>query len=699
MGIISRLLNTKASRAAGALMPVGGARAVWTPDRYDALARNGYEQNVWVNRCINQIATSAAGVMWYAARRQSDGQRIRIEPTPQALRAPGIGYLLNVMERPNPLQSWGTLIEATFGFWHVAGNYYLEGVGNGDNGPDTPIMELWTQRPDRMAVVPHPVERVGGYLLRNGGKEVSFEKHQILHGAFWHPTNDFYGLSPVRAASTAVDAHNAARAWNVALLQNTARPSGALVVDGPMDDNTYNQLDDELTKRLKKKRNSRPMILSGGVDWKQMSLTPAEMDWLQGMKLSAREIAAIFGVPPELIGDSESKTYANYREARQAFYEETMLPLVDRFRDDVNAWLCPRYGDDILIDYDKDAIVALQENADAVWKRATEAFVSGGITRDEYRQEIKKKPIDNADVFYTDITQRGESLQPATGKTIATAPTRVEVKAFGLETEEQKAAYWKGQAAQRVKVADRVERALMERFADELAAIETAVKNATPSYAVDAAMQAVDLDAWAATVVATMTATVETFGERVLSGLKASSGNGLEHKAVDPTQTYDVFNTLAAAYVEEYAPMQVANITNTTRKQIAEVIGTGLREGRTIPEIAAAVRTKGEEFAGRRAIVIARTETLGASSAGGHLMAKATGIPMQKEWLSTRDGRTRSIPRGDAFDHTVVDGQKRMLDERYDVSGEKLLFPGDPTGSVGNIIQCRCTEAFHPITG
>ena len=136
------------------------------------------------------------------------------------------------------------------------------------------------------------------------------------------------------------------------------------------------------------------------MDWKDLALSPADMHWLEGLKLSAREIAIAFGVPPELIGDTSNKTYSNYQEARLAFYTETILPLMDWLKDELNNWLVPQFGDDRLyVDYDKDEIEALQEDRGAVWDRAMEAVRQGVLTRNEARLLLGYEEIEGGDVL------------------------------------------------------------------------------------------------------------------------------------------------------------------------------------------------------------------------------------------------------------------------------------------------------------
>src|SRR5262249_6059682 len=142
----------------------------------------------------------------------------------------------------------------------------------------------------------------------------------ILHLTCFHPLDDHYGLSSLEAAAVAVDTHNAAASWNKALLDNAARPSGALVYAGPdgavLSDNQFQRLKRELEDTYQGAVNAgRPLLLEGGLDWKAMSLSPKDMDFMEAKHAAAREIALAFGVPPMLLGIPGDNTYSNYQEA------------------------------------------------------------------------------------------------------------------------------------------------------------------------------------------------------------------------------------------------------------------------------------------------------------------------------------------------------------------------------------------------
>ena len=338
--------------------------------------------------CVRQIAMACAGIPWLVYRTTNDGTIEELENHP----------LKELLNGPNPWQGGSEFFESVVGFLMLAGNSYIEAAGP-ENGPPR---ELYVLRPDRMKVIAgNSQQLIAGYQYTVGGITVNFKPEEILHLKLFNPLDDWYGMSPIEAAARSIDQNNESRAWNVALLQNSARPPGALVTQNELQPDQFERLKEQIREQYMGARNAgRPLLLEGGLDWKEIGLTPAEMHWLEGLKLSAREIAIAFGVPPELIGDNANKTYSNYKEARQAFYTETVLPLMDSIKGELNNWLIPKFGDKRLyIDYDRDEIEALQEDREAVWSRALEAVKNGIITPNEARVMLGYDEVEGGDML------------------------------------------------------------------------------------------------------------------------------------------------------------------------------------------------------------------------------------------------------------------------------------------------------------
>jgi len=363
----------KDSRAARLIALTTGGRPQWTPRDYAALASEGFARNPVAYRCVRMIAEAAAATPLAVFH---DGRRAPDHPLQRLLHA------------PNPEQGGPDLMEAFFGNLQTAGNAYLEAAGEGGQPA-----ELYALRPDRMTLVPGPRGWPLAYDYQAGGRSVRIGRDAggwlpVLHLKLFNPTSDHYGLSPLEAAAFAIDVHNASSAWNKALLDNSARPSGALVyvnreAGDRLSDEQFERLKAELAGAQSGSANAgRPLLLEGGLDWRPMSLSPAEMDFTGGKHAAAREIALAFGVPPQLLGIPGDATYANYREANTAFWRHTVVPLAERAARALTGWLGVKFPG-TRIAPDLDAVPALSTERDALWARLDAASF---LTPDERRR-------------------------------------------------------------------------------------------------------------------------------------------------------------------------------------------------------------------------------------------------------------------------------------------------------------------------
>ncbi|WP_417482993.1 phage portal protein [Maricaulis sp.] len=342
----SRLLRReeKASVPPGLVALQFAARAAWSPRDIPALMREGFERNAITHRCVRLIAEAAAAVPLKAS-----------DAAVQAL-----------IDAPNSDQSGPELWENFHGFLQLAGNAYLELVSL-DGEP----RELHVLRPDRLRVLPGARGWPEGWEYSVDGRKRRFERDRatgrspVFHIKLFHPGDDYYGLSPIQAAARALDLHNAGGEWAKALLDNAARPSGALIFnggDGHMSPDQFDRLRTELEDNHTGPVNAgRPLLLEGGLDWKPMALSPADMDFTAARREAAREIALAFGVPPLLLGLPGDNTYANYREANLAFWRQTVSPLARKMARALTVWLRPWFSADLEIEADESGVPGLKE--------------------------------------------------------------------------------------------------------------------------------------------------------------------------------------------------------------------------------------------------------------------------------------------------------------------------------------------------
>ncbi len=343
--------------------PTGG-RVAWTPRDVGSLTRQGFSGNPVGFRSVKLVAEAAAALPLVC---QDAERRYEVHP------------LLKLISRPNGAQGRAELFEALYAQLLLSGNGYLEAVGGETGLP----FELHVLRSDRMSVVPGADGWPVAFEYAVGAKKHRFAVGDgvspVCHIKNFHPQDDHYGFSPMQAAAAALDVHNSASRWSKALLDNAARPSGAIVYQGSDGQGTlapdqYERLQAEMESYHQGAANAgRPMLLEGGLDWKPMGFSPSDMEFQQTKEAAAREIALAFGVPPMLLGIPGDATYSNYQEANRAFYRLTVLPLAARVTAAVSHWLSEFAGEAVELKPDLDQVPALAAERDQQWGRVARA--------------------------------------------------------------------------------------------------------------------------------------------------------------------------------------------------------------------------------------------------------------------------------------------------------------------------------------
>lgn len=731
MNLWTRLFSRKQSEGQSLVSFINPGRPVSTPRDYAGFADEGYQKNVVAYRSIHMVASSCAGIPWILKKkaRGSNAAHTDIEEHP----------LLSLLQRPNPLQGQSEFIEAMIAFKFIAGNSYVEAVGPRVDMTTGPVKELWTLRPDRIQIVPGKGGMPGAFIYKVGNEKKIFNVDQIqggsavMHWKFFNPLSDWYGMSPIESAVMGVDQHNAANRWNLSLLQNSARPSGALVAtmndkhSGNLTPEQFARLKEQMDEQYSGQRNAgRPMLLEGGLDWKEMSLSPKEMDWLENKNTSSRDIALAFGVPPMMLGIPGDNTYSNYSEARTAFYEETVLPAMDSLKGALNRWLTPRFGDGIELGYDKDDIHALAPRRMEIWDKVNQAawltinekreatgydkikengdiilVPSGMLTLEEVENPPepnapapgsqgpgKPAPVDDSTEDDSEEETDDDSQSPAPPKSGAPAPSS---KIVDLKSPAARAREAKKQTRMRMGFEEKLHRQIQAVFEMEGHRIKMVCEGMDLSHCERAIMRAVDDNKaqWKTILKSNLTNAARAFGARVLSELKVGASPS-ETKG-DKTQTR--FDFYVEQWIENHLGDEISGIAETSRDEVLsklkELAEENQEEGESSQDFGKAIEDLYGDWAENgRAEMIARTEIGFATSAGSIGAARSSGISnLMKEWVSVGDDRTRE-------DHVAADGQVVPIDDMFKVGGEELDRPCDDQGSPDEVINCRCAMVY-----
>ncbi|WP_427964189.1 phage portal protein [Altererythrobacter sp.] len=328
----------------------GGSR----PFDYGEAIRSGFLANPIAQRAVRIVAES-------------------IGRAPLSVSDERLGALVKATSAGQPL------LETLAAHLLLHGNGYVQLVKDGSGTP----VELFALRPERVNVVAGPDGWPCAYEYRLAtqvltiGLEDENGWPELIHIKAMHPADDHYGAGTLAAANQAIAIHNAASNWNRSLLENAARPSGALVYDAGdgsgLTADQFERLKSELAAAFAGQGNAgRPMLLDGGLKWQSMALSPADMDFAELKSAAARDIALAFGVPPMLLGLPGDNTYANYREANRALWRLTLLPLADKLLSALCEGLAPWFPD-ARLSVDLDQVTALSEDRERLWKQVSEA--------------------------------------------------------------------------------------------------------------------------------------------------------------------------------------------------------------------------------------------------------------------------------------------------------------------------------------
>ncbi|HEX7751679.1 MAG TPA: phage portal protein, partial [Novosphingobium sp.] len=344
-----------------------------TPFDYAASVRRAYLDNPVAQRAVRLVAEGIGGA-------------------PLTASDPALSALVKATSAGQPL------LETLASQLLLHGNAFVQVMKDARGFP----VELFALRPERMRVVAGADGWPSAFTYRVGEQTLTLPlldedaSPNLIHIKAFHPADDHYGAGCLAAADQAVATHNAAARWNRMLLENAARPSGALVYEGGeaggLTADQFERLRTELNAAFAGSGNAgRPMLLEGGLRWQSLSLSPADMDFATLKAAASRDIALAFGVPPMLLGLPGDATYANYREANRALWRLTLLPLADKIFAALAEGLAPWFPD-LTLAIDLDRVPALAEDRERLWAQVSAA---GFLSPEEKRALLGLAPEEN----------------------------------------------------------------------------------------------------------------------------------------------------------------------------------------------------------------------------------------------------------------------------------------------------------------
>jgi len=718
-----RLHEVKQSQSqAVAMLMYVGQEVAWMRRDLSTFATEGYMACVDAYACIDLIAKTISS-MPIKLERPAQGAGKEAERIDSH-------DVLDLLARPNPGMSQVAFLDAAIRHVLIAGNMYIEAAGP-TTGPPT---ELYTMKPERVRVlVGSPLDPIWGYRYSVSGDHKDFKRDQVMHLKFFNPdpNDDFYGLAPIQIAAYAIDTSNLAQKWQGRIIKNDFRPSGIFLIEQERSLEWEAQFNANIKAVYGGEGTGSPMALTGGKDFKQLSISPKDADYLGLDKATTVKICRVFNLSPELIGVPDNKTYANYQESRLALYYDSAIPLGQWFLDELTNWLMPKFEGKgemrpgerrpkptLRLAWDLDQVPAIREKRlemftklePAWWVELNERRKLCGLGDwkngegnvlmlpmglapfgDNVEEEPEPEPPAIPEGTPPVPPPGTEGAPPGTTeeeppKSRKAKPGPPELKQFWQKAE-HKRALWDN-FEQRVKAKEKPLLPEIEKFLRSEGKRIAARAAKLPSLGAAFASDLVDARAIAAEYKRRLYPRfLWMFAHAGNAGMSIAQGKC--YTPVEETKTGAFKLTLALK--KELSALVLNSgkyIGEETINQVGASIAQAQAENWTTQELAQDIAETMSEGAATRGRLIARTETAKVENWGEIEGYRQSEFIESKGWLCAfvEDSREEHKKAdSDYSDNTIP------LDEPFLVGGEELQYPGDPAGSAAMICNCLCT--------
>lgn len=661
-------------------------------------------QHPTVHRAIRILATSAAQVeleTWPAAanRRRGGDEPIRGH------------WLPALLQQPGAFMQGDQLIEAVIMSLESTGEAFLwhRDVRRGGAG--------LTERPHEMWLLPsrsvwHDVE--GGRLVRwryySQDGEVNIPPEDMTFLRYYNPYDALRGLSTLGAAMLEYSGDHRAALYNRSMLDNGGLPPIIFHSDKNWPDTQRASFMVDYENRMQGPRKAgRAFTLPYGVKAEPFKVTHLEMEWLEGRKFSREQILSVFGVPPALAGIQEGGAlFENTRERLRFFWHVTMLPKLKYMQSVLTVSILARYEPGTQAFFKVEPIladIAAAEYAEKV-KTGTALWSMGfpaAEINDRLELGLRTEGQPHLGVGYLPFSvvpasstleapEEDEEEDPSPlaeeeEEAAALLPAARSRPGYATRAEGERAKKWEGLSnlygdiargygrrlrswlwALRAEVLRKLNAAEKGLRSNEWAEVRTAVLRKVDDFLWDEAVAEEDLltisrSAWERSV------------SRGVDVLKGETGLTFDFDALDPR----VISFYSAKEV------RIVDVAQSVRDAVGGAVAEGINAGESVKDIAARVR---DAFDTQRvrSMRIARTEVSQAFSGGRYVAYGQAGIG-KHEWVTSKDVKVRDT-------HAAQDGEVMVVGEQF---SNGCLYPGDPSGDPGEIIDCRCVTA--PVVG
>lgn len=675
----------------------------------------------WVYFAIDKVAQRVGGINLELYQLKQNGDLEQIDDH----------ELLNILYRANPTQTKFDLFYLTVMYLRIWGSapWYLE-------RNNRKIINIWPMRPDLLKILQSKDDgSIIGYEYRVGTRSENFSVDEVIYIRKPSPQNPLRGFSPLFAASLEIDADMAAAIWNKHVLENSAEPGGVLTTDGALDDVQFEKVKNLWQERYAGPTNAgRTAILEGGLKFEKISQTQQELDFIESRKFNRDSILTMLGVPKALV-IADDVNRANAETAERVFAKETVEPIMRLIIDQLNEFLVNQFGENLWLDFES----PVSQDREA-FRLEAQAGTNLWLTVNETREMINKAPLEGGDVLYMPLalvptigegadqeleakrlvthivklkksegnflnTKKKRIKQAILAKTykqrkvidfvtkrihdevlrIKNGKIRVKIKYkeeegsdLTIEIATERKMYLK-------KLSDRTKsfkRVLKKYFnVQEKLVLENLKKAGEPK---DLKGKEIEIKGWIDRILFDRKKQIA-----ILVGISTSLySDNIEEGAEDiagllGTSLIDIVGNAAAAEFLASKPIKFAEeVNDTTLQQLRDQLSEGVNNAESVGELGNRIASVFDTARSFRTETIARTEVGSALNFGRNEEMSEQGVE-KKMWLAVFNN-TRD-------DHAEASSQVVKINESFEVGGEKLEYPQDPSGSPGNIINCQCS--------
>lgn len=359
-----------------------GFAALLTGTRYDYRKAVGDgSDNSAVTACINWIVTTFPEAPLRVQRVATDGTK-----------APVVGHaMVELINAPNPYYDGELLIAATVADFNISGNAYWLKIRSGAGRP----VELWWV-PSSLIEPKWPEDGsayLSHYEYKPGNRPIRIEPEDVIHFRFrLDPKNPRKGISRLHATLREVFADDEAANFAGALLRNMGVPGVVISPDGDtqVDADTAEAIKVDFAARFGGDNRGMPGVFGAPMKVQVLSFSPEQMNLRELRRLPEERISAALGVPAIVAGlgaGLDRSIYNNFSEAREAVYEQNIIPTQRIFASALRRQLLPDFGDTrgLIVDHDYSEVRVLQEDRNALTERAARMLTGGIVTVHEAR--------------------------------------------------------------------------------------------------------------------------------------------------------------------------------------------------------------------------------------------------------------------------------------------------------------------------